>query len=122
MQIQRENAKGKHVINSFEPGTVVINDTDYHRSLLVSETILDTDWSLENIDAITEAHCQRILTLKPQLVLLGTGVKQRFPAQALLAPLYQANIGVEIMDTHAACRTFNVLLAEDRRVVAALIV
>ncbi len=60
--------------------------------------------------------------MRPEIVLLGCGARFRFPSPAVLAPLYGAGIGVEVMDTRAACRTYNILLSEGRRVVAALIV
>ena len=63
-----------------------------------------------------------LLQHRPELVLLGTGATQRFPHPRLLSALSDARVGVEMMDTRAACRTFNILIAEDRRVVAALIV
>ena len=63
-----------------------------------------------------------MVELAPEIVLLGTGAQFRFPEPALLAPLYKAGIGVEVMDTPAACRTYNILLGEGRNVVAALLV
>jgi uncharacterized protein len=62
-----------------------------------------------------------VLALEPEVVLLGTGARQQFLHPSRLAPIYRAGVGVEIMTTAAACRTFNILVAEERRVVAALL-
>ena len=72
--------------------------------------------------ALTEAHLASLAALTGTVLLLGTGVRQRFPAPPLLRPLVAAGIGVEVMDTGAACRTYNILVAEGRAVAAALIV
>ncbi len=72
--------------------------------------------------ALTVSHFQQLLALKPEVILLGTGEVHLFPEPALLAPLYPARIGLEVMTTDAACRTFNVLVSEGRSVLAALFV
>jgi uncharacterized protein len=74
------------------------------------------------IEGLAADHFAAIVELAPEIVLLGTGARFTFPMPALLAPLYKAGIGVEAMDTPAACRTYNILLGEGRNVVAALIV
>ena len=74
-----------------------------------------------SIETLSADHIAAIVELAPEIVLLGTGPAFRFPDAARLAPLYKAGIGVEVMDTPAACRTYNILLGEGRNVVAALI-
>ena len=76
----------------------------------------------EHISDLGEAHIQQFIHLKPELILLGTGEVQTFPGPDVLAPLYPARIGIEVMTTDAACRTFNVLIGEGRAVLAALFV
>ena len=76
-------------------------------------------WHAASFEALGADHFARIAALKPELVIFGSGARLRFPAPALLRPLIDAGIGVETMDTAAACRTYNVLLAEGRSVVAA---
>lgn len=76
-------------------------------------------WDVAGPDLLTDAHMAPILAFDPEIVLFGTGSRQRFPDPAAFAPLAQAQVGFEIMDTAAACRTFNILVAEGRRVVAA---
>ena len=70
---------------------------------------------------MTEAHIDALLELDPQVILLGTGARQIFPAMALLARGLARSIGIEVMDTGAACRTYNILMAEGRQVVAGLL-
>ena len=79
------------------------------------------EWPIGSVDELQADHLAAILELKPTIVLLGTGAKFQFPDPARLAPLYKAGIGVEVMDTPAACRTYNILLGEGRDVLAALI-
>ena len=76
----------------------------------------------QGFDALAEADFERLLETSPEIVLLGTGATQRFPHPRLTAPLHRARVGLEVMDTRAACRTYNILVAEGRNVTAALIV
>jgi uncharacterized protein len=94
----------------------------YTASLVVSGDRVIEDWPAASIDGLTADHFAAIVGLTPEIVLLGTGREFKFPDAALLAPLYKAGIGVEVMDTPAACRTYNILLGEARNVVAAIIV
>ena len=76
----------------------------------------------ERFSDLSELHIQQLIDLKPEVILLGTGAAQTFPRPDVLAPLYPARIGIEVMTTDAACRTFNVLIGEGRAVLAALFV
>ena len=91
------------------------------RALLLSAETLVADWPPQSLDSVLEQHWDAVLELDPEVVLVGTGKRQQFPAPAVLAPFYRAGVGVEVMTTEAACRTYNVLASEDRRVVAALL-
>ena len=122
MKIEREQAEGKNLFTGYGEGYVEVNRARHPASLVVSGERLVTDWPAASIDALTADHLAAIVELKPEIVLLGTGKSFRFPEPALLAPLYKAGLGVEVMDTPAACRTYNILLGEGRNVVAALIV
>lgn len=122
MKIEREVAPGRNMFTGYGEGYVEVNRTRYSGSLVVAAEALVTDWPLESIDALSADHLAAILEMKPEIVLLGTGAKFAFPEPARLAPLREARVGVEVMDTAAACRTYNILLAEGRNVVAALIV
>lgn len=90
-------------------------------SFVVSPRHLLRDWAPSTIDELQAAHLEIIIELQPELVILGTGLHLTFPDQRILAGLHQQRIGVEIMDTAAACRTYNILMAEGRFVVAGLL-
>jgi len=122
LKFEREQADGKNLFTGYGDGYVEVNRGRHSASLLVSGETLVTDWPASSIDGLTGDHMAAIVQLNPEIVLLGTGRAFHFPEQKLLAPLYSARIGVEVMDTPAACRTFNILLGEGRNVVAALIV
>ena len=121
MKIEREQAEGKNLITGYGDGYVEVNRARHSASLVVNGERLVTGWPAASIDALTADHLAAIVELKPEIVLLGTGKEFRFPEPALLAPLYKAGIGVEVMDTPAACRTYNILIGEGRNVAAALI-
>ncbi len=89
--------------------------------MLLPDAVIE-GWAPAGFGALTERDFDALLANQPELVLLGTGERQQFPHPGLLRPLSAAHVGVEAMDTRAACRTFNILAAEGRRVAAALIV
>jgi len=122
LKIEREQAEGRNTFTGYGNGYVEVNRTRHNESLVVSGDRLITQWPAHSVAALSADHMAAIVELKPEIVLLGTGPTFTFPEAALLAPLYRANIGVEVMDTPAACRTYNILLGEGRNVVAALIV
>ena len=122
MKIEREEAQGRNMFTGYGAGYVEVNRTRYAASLVVGAESLVTDWPLESVDALAADHMAAILAMKPEIVLLGTGATFAFPEPARLAPLREARVGVEVMDTPAACRTYNILLGEGRNVVAALVV
>jgi uncharacterized protein len=94
---------------------------EYRENVLVTPERVVTGWTAGGFDTLTEADFMALAELKPEVVLLGTGASLRFPHPRLTRALTDAGIGVEVMDTPAACRTFNILAAEGRRVVAAVI-
>ena len=103
-------------------GNVVVNGERFDRSIVVLAEEVRNDWSVGGFDGLEEAHFDYFLALKPDVLLLGTGVIQRFPHPRLYRALTDAGIGVECMDTPAACRTYNILAAESRRVIAAILI
>jgi uncharacterized protein len=122
VKIAQEQLAGKNAVTGYGEGWVEVNRTRHRSSLVVSADRLVTDWPAASIEALAGDHLAAIVEMAPEIVLLGTGAAFRFPEPALLAPLYKAGIGVEVMDTPAACRTYNILMGEGRNVVAALIV
>ncbi|MCG6885896.1 MAG: MTH938/NDUFAF3 family protein [Proteobacteria bacterium] len=91
------------------------------RGFIMTARQLYTDWQPATFAELTAAHFDDVLALKPELILLGTGATLQFPAADILAPVHQAGLGIEIMGTAAACRTFNILVDEGRNVAAALL-
>jgi uncharacterized protein len=90
------------------------------QSVIITPTRIIEDWAPQQITELNESHLQPLLDIRPEVLLLGTGPTLQFAAPALMRQFYEAGIGVETMDTGAACRTFNILIAEGRQVTAAL--
>jgi uncharacterized protein len=111
-----------NVVTGRGPGWVRIGQVEYRRNLILLPDTIIEDWAAAGFDALNVDDFSALLQFKPEMVLLGTGDRQRFPHPRLYAALTAAGIGVEVMDTAAACRTFNILIAEERRVAAALVV
>jgi uncharacterized protein len=121
MRFAEADTPGGLAIRSCAPGTIAVGDTLYHASLIVSPQGVIPDWPPREAAALTAEHLGAALALGPEILLLGTGLTQVFPDPALYAPLLPRQVGLEIMDTAAACRTYNILMSEGRQVVAALI-
>lgn len=98
------------------------NELTLTRSFIVSPKQLIEDWAPQNITELTVEDMDLVIELDPELVILGSGRTIEFPSPALMESLYIKGIGIEVMDTAAACRTYNVLMYEDREVVAALMI
>lgn len=111
-----------NVVTGVGPGWVRIHAEVYRQSLVLAPDAVFTPWTKATFDALTEDDFARVLDVAPTIVIFGSGARLRFPHPRLTWPLVAAGIGIETMDTPAACRTYNVLAAEGRRVAAALIV
>lgn len=109
-----------NVIRRYAAREIVVSDTTFAGSVIVTATKTIHDWAPEDFSALEPAHLDIVLALQPEIVLLGSGTEQRFPPAAIVAHMARAGVGMETMDTGAACRTYNVLLAEGRAVAAAL--
>lgn len=121
MKLHAERIEGTNAIARHGPDGVLVNGAQFTCSVVVPWTGRVEAWEVDRFEALTAAHFAALATLAPELVIFGSGARLRFPAAALLRPLIDRRIGVETMDTAAACRTYNVLLAEGRTVVAALL-
>lgn len=121
MKFALEAPSNRLVIRGYEPGTIAIGETTYHSSLMLSGDWLDAQWSPQTLDELSAGHFHAVIEKRPELLILGTGERQIFPTPQLFAELINAGIGYEVMDTAAACRTFNILLGEGRAVMAALL-
>ncbi len=103
-------------------GYVAVNHQRYNQAMVVTPGAIHERWHTGTFDELRAEQLQFLLTLKPEIVILGTGATQRFLAPVLLRDFAHAQIGVEMMATPAACRTYNILLAENRAVIAAVLV
>lgn len=121
MKIERETAEGRNLFTGYGENYVEVNGARVAESVVVTGAQIVPGWAPGEIAALTAAHVNALLAFKPEIVLLGSGRTFSFPDPAALAPLHAARVGVEVMDTRAACRTYNILLGEGRNVVAALI-
>jgi uncharacterized protein len=121
MKLHLDTPGGTNMIRGYAPGQLRVGDATLTTSALIAATTLEA-WRPTSVADLTSEDLEPLYALAPEVVLLGTGARQQFPEPALLATLHARRIGVEIMDTPAACRTYNVLVAEGRSVVAALIV
>lgn len=120
MQLDRE-PKTAIAIRSYAAGRIEINRTVYTGPVIVTPHDVIEHWAPPPLAALSIADLALALQHGPELVLLGTGTAQRFPPARLGSDVMRGGVGLEVMDTGAACRTFNVLVAEGRRVVAALL-
>lgn len=122
MGLSRDDNHARYQIRAYKPGQIQVNDEIYTRSLIVSPQVILPDWKPQEIADLMNEHLAVVYELSPAILLIGTGSKIYFPPIDIYGDLINHGIGVEIMDTAAACRTYNVLTSEDRNVVAALII
>lgn len=120
MQFNLDNGDAAFQIKSYDKGLIIVNEQTYHYPILIMPTHLIAPWGPNNFEALSVNDFEMILPYKPKIFILGTGEHHRFPPANLYAPLINHNIGIEIMDTKAACRTYTILMAEGREVVAGL--
>jgi uncharacterized protein len=121
MRFTQDSTSGVNLIRAYRPGEIRINEAVYHEAVIVSASAILNEPGLHRVGELNAEHRARILKWDPELVLLGTGQHQVFPAASFGAEFLRLGIGFEAMDTGAACRTFNVLVSEQRRVVGLLL-
>lgn len=109
-------------IQSYEDGVIVINNKSFSKSLLVTPERIIENWDMDGPESLTSKSWSQVIDMKPEIMILGTGKKQFFPDPRVFIPLMDAGIGYEVMDSAAACRTYNVLNFEGRKIIAAIIV
>jgi len=120
--MRADRIEGQNAIARHGPEGVVVNGVEHTESVVVPWRGEVVPWNAESFESLASDHFARIAALEPELVIFGSGARLRFPAPALLRPLIDAGIGVETMDTAAACRTYNILAQEGRHVAVALLV
>ncbi len=121
VKFQHDQLAGTNVVTRHEPHALWVGNSRFDRSVLVPWQGQVLPWAPRLPDDLTAADFEAVLALKPELVIFGSGPRLKFVPQALMRALFERGIGVETMDTPAACRTFNVLVSEGRSAVAALL-
>jgi len=122
MKFILDQPDGSQPIRGYGADGIRIGNKTYNGTLLVSPKGIRSDWPPQTIGQLSNQHLMEICALRPALVIIGTGEQQVFPEPRVFIPFMDAGIGYEVMDTPAACRTYNVLLSEGREVLAALFV
>ncbi|MBV8045507.1 MAG: hypothetical protein JO171_00010 [Paludibacterium sp.] len=120
MKLHEAAAQGRNVITAFDAGRIRINQDYFSGSLIITPDSV-SPWQAVSFDALDAADFAALLAFEPEVVLFGSGATLRFPHPRLTAQLAEARVGFEVMDTHAACRSYNILMAEDRKVVLAVL-
>lgn len=122
MKLQLERSDGLNTFTAYGEGYVSVNGVRHHRNLAVLPDRLLPEWTLANFETLSLADFELLAGLDADIVLLGTGKRLRFPRPGLLQPLVNVQRGLEVMDLAAACRTYNILVGEGRRVAAGLLI
>ena len=120
MKFAEDHNSANYKISGYNHDSIGINGLAHTQSLVLSPMELLSDWAPSNYSDLKPEHLDAIYAMKPEIIILGTGLKQIFPPAEILRRLAKEQIGYEVMDTQAACRTFNILMAEDRTVVAGM--
>lgn len=121
MKLHLSSTAGLNIFTAYGEGYVAVNHRKYEENLIVLPDSVTPDWSTATVATLAAEDMDKLLSLGAEIVLLGTGSRLRFPAGALVRPFAPAGIGLEVMDLQAACRTYNILAAEGRKVAAALL-
>ena len=120
MKFAQDSQEDGYVITAYDDNSVSINGKSFTQSLVVASTRLNENWNIADIKLLTSSHIEEILSFRPELVIIGTGNRLVFPEIEIYSGIIKHGIGVDFMDTGAACRTYNVLLSEGRRIALAL--
>jgi uncharacterized protein len=121
MELNLERPRDYLFVRRADARSVTIVDRPFTASIILTRDKVMDDWGIRDVAAMTPTHAEPILALQPEIVLLGTGARQQFPSQEVLAAFLQRHVGVEVMDNAAAARTWDILASEGRNVVAAFI-
>lgn len=121
MKLTPDSVAG-NTIRSYSPGEIRLHDETLRSNVILSGDQLIRDWNPPPVAELSIADFAPVLELEPEIILFGTGSRQQFPAITVLTELLQSGVAIEVMETSAACRTFNVLIGEYRAAVAALLI
>lgn len=121
MKLHLANFAQQNFFSGYGEGYVLINQIRHEENLIVLPDQIIEQWPVATAEQLNQEHFDCLLPHQPEIVLLGTGKQLTFPDHKLMAKLIQSGIGIEVMDTQAACRTYNILVEEGRQVAAAII-
>ena len=121
MKLHADPLTSLNTVTAYGPGFIEINGVRHDSAVKLAPDAPPSTWNVPRFDALRTEDFEALVVDRPEVVLLGTGLRQRFPHPRLSASLASARIGFEVMDTQAACRTYNILVAEGRRVLAVLL-
>jgi uncharacterized protein len=121
LKLHREAASALNTFTGYGSGYVMVNNQRIEKSVVVLPGRIISDWTATTFEALAPEHLAALAGLGCEIILLGTGALLRFPRPEILRALDQSGVGLEVMDVQAACRTYNILLAEERSVAAALL-
>lgn len=122
LKLHQDSSGALNTVTGYGAHYVDVNLVRHENSILLLPDMPVAPWPVSSFDALAPEHFERLLEQTPELVVFGSGSRLRFPHPRLTAPLTARRIGVETMDFMAACRTYNILMAEGRRVAAALLI
>ena len=121
LKLHLSNSTEKNFFTGYGSGYVIVNQKRYDNNLITMPDHIIENWQVQTFEQLSEEHLELLLPFQPEIVLLGTGATLQFPSPLVTKKLITDKIGVEVMDTNAACRTYNILMAEGRNVAAALL-
>jgi uncharacterized protein len=122
MQLTEHQPGNHHAIRRVDDSGILIDDQLFSNSLIVGARLLEPDWPVNSLTQLTAETIAPLLRLDPELVVIGIGQRQQFPAVDVQREFLRRGIGFECMTLDAACRTFNILMSENRRALAGLII
>ncbi|MBP6367628.1 MAG: Mth938-like domain-containing protein [Nitrosomonas sp.] len=122
MKLHLANFAHQNIFTGYGDGYVLINQIRHEKSLIIFPDQLLENWPVTSIAQLEMQHFDSLIQRTPEILILGTGSHHQFPDHSLLSQLTKKNIGIEIMDTKACCRTYNILVEEGRRVAAAVLI
>jgi len=121
MKFSQDLTDSGYVVTAYDNSGIKVNGKQFEKSFIISPDEFHENWTIDSISELSSTHIQQLLDMKPELIIVGTGNKLVFPPVEVYAALVKQNMGVEFMDTNAACRTYNILTGEGRKVVAGII-
>ncbi len=122
MKLNQHLNNDVYLIKKVDVVSIIINDHTYNQSCIVSRDNVISDLSVRNIEELKLHHIEQLLSCKPEIIILGSGIDHVFPDVKLLDPIAANDIGFEVMNNKSAARTYNILLAEERKVACLLII